>query len=135
MDAGANVPPVEDVELVAAMRAGDPQALGLLYDRYADRLFSYAVTLVRDRDTASDVLHDAFLVAHERVGQLRDPSRLRPWMYAIVRSEALRVLRLGKRSTDLDEAGDVMDTTTDLDAGLGAAEARGLVVAALAGLG
>jgi RNA polymerase sigma factor (sigma-70 family) len=135
MEPGANVPDVEDAELAAAVRDGDTDAFGLLYDRYADRLFSYAVTIVRDRDTASDVVHDAFLVAHQRIDQLRDPSRVRSWLYAIVRSEALRTLRSGSRTTVLEDAGDVMDTTTDLDSGLAADDARALVLAALSGLG
>ena len=118
---------MEDRSLVAALVDGAPDGLAGVYDAYADRLFAYAVTLLRDRDAAADAVHDALLVARERAGQLRDPDRLRPWLYAITRSECLRVLRDRRRAAPLDEAGDVIDETVDIGAGARAAELRELV--------
>jgi RNA polymerase sigma factor (sigma-70 family) len=118
---------VDDRSLVAALVDGAPHGLAGVYDAYADRLFAYAVTLLRDRDAAADAVHDALLVARERAGQLRDPDKLRPWLYAITRSECLRVLRDRRRAAPLDEAGDVIDETVDIGAGARAAELRELV--------
>jgi DNA-directed RNA polymerase specialized sigma24 family protein len=36
------------------------------------------------------VLHDVILIAAERLGQLRDPDRLKPWLFAILRNEVYR---------------------------------------------
>ena len=118
---------MDDRSLVAALVDGAPHGLAGVYDAYADRLFAYAVTLLRDRDAAADAVHDALLVARERAGQLRDPDPLRPWLYAITRSECLRVLRDRRRAAPLDEAGDVIDETVDIGAGARAAELRELV--------
>ncbi len=118
---------MDDRALVAALVGGAPHGLAEVYDAYADRLFAYAVTLLRDRDAAADAVHDALLVARERIGQLRDPDKLRPWLYAIVRSECLRVLRDRRRAAPLDAAGDVIDETVDVAAGARAAELRELV--------
>jgi RNA polymerase sigma factor (sigma-70 family) len=123
----ATVQIVDDRALVAALVDGAPSGFAGVYDAYADRLFAYAVTLLRDRDAAADAVHDALLVARERAGQLRDPDRLRPWLYAITRSECLRVLRDRRRAAPLDEAGDVIDETVDVGAGARAAELRELV--------
>src|SRR6266508_935022 len=79
-----------DAELVSAAMAGDRGAFAAIYDRYADRLHDFCWSLLRDRDEAADATQDAFLVAAERLGQLRDPERLRPWLYAVARSQALR---------------------------------------------
>lgn len=46
--------------------------------------------MLRDRDEAADVLHDTFLVAGARLHHLRDPAKLRPWLFAIARHETLR---------------------------------------------
>ena len=70
--------------------AGDRGAFAAIYDRYADRLHDFCWSVLRDRDEAADATQDAFLVAAERLGQLRDPERLRPWLYAVARSQALR---------------------------------------------
>lgn len=125
---------MDDLSLVSALRSGDVTGFAGVYDAYADRLFAYAVTLLKDRDAAADAVHDALLVARERIGQLRDPERLRPWLYAIVRNECLRLLRDRKRSASLDEAGDVIDETADAGAGARAAELRELVWSAAAAL-
>jgi DNA-directed RNA polymerase specialized sigma24 family protein len=69
-----------DAELVAAAIAGDRGAFAAIYDRYADRLHDFCWSLLRDRDEAADATQDAFLLAAERLGQLRDPERLRPWL-------------------------------------------------------
>lgn len=118
---------MDDRALVAALVEGAPSGLAGVYDAYADRLFAYAVTLLRDRDAAADAVHDALLVARDRIRQLRDPDRLRPWLYAITRTECLRVLRDRRRAAPLAEAGDVMDETVDVGAGARAAELRELV--------
>jgi len=130
----ATVPLVDDRALVAALVSGGPGGLAGVYDRYADRLFAYAVTLLRDRDAAADAVHDGLLVAGERAGQLRDPDRLRPWLYAIVRNECLRQLRHRRRAAPLEEAGDVIDETADVAAVARAAELRELVWSAAAAL-
>lgn len=131
----ATVPCVDDLSLVSALRSGDVRGLAAVYDAYADRLVAYATTLLRDPDAAADAVHDALLVARERIGQLRDPARLRPWLYAIVRNECLRQLRDRRRAAPLDAAGEVIDPAAeDPGRGVRADELRELVWAAAAAL-
>jgi RNA polymerase sigma factor (sigma-70 family) len=125
---------VDDRGVVAAIMRGDPQGLAAAYDVYADRLHAFCASMLRDPDAAADALHDTFIVASQRVGQLRDPDRLRPWLYAIARNECLRQLRNRRRVTVLDEAGDMRDESVNLDRGLREAELRSLVWSAAEGL-
>src|SRR5689334_18523136 len=53
--------------------------------------------MLRHREDAADAVADSFILFAERLGQLREPDRLRPWLYAIVRSECLRKLKARKR--------------------------------------
>ena len=98
-----------DARLVRAATTGDRGAFAAIYDRYADRLHDFCWGLLRDRDEAADATQDAFLVAAERLGQLRDPDRLRPWLYAIARSQALRRIRARSRVAPEDEMTDLPD--------------------------
>lgn len=125
--------PPSDAEIVAALLDGDTEALGVVYDRYASALHTFAYSMVRSRDRAADVTHDSFVVAAARIHQLRDPDRLRPWLYAIVRSECLRSLRGSKREVAFQ---DWHDTGVDdeADADLRRDEIRELVRDALGGL-
>ncbi len=92
-----------DADLARSAAAGDRGAFAGIYDRYADRLFDFCVGMLRDRDDAADCVQDAFCTAASRLGQLRDADKLRPWLYAIARNEALRRLRDRRRETLSDE--------------------------------
>ncbi|KXK62327.1 hypothetical protein AWW66_08845 [Micromonospora rosaria] len=116
--------------LVEAVRRGDRVGLEGMYRRYADRLYTYARVMVREPEAAADAVHDAFLTASQRIDQLRDPDRLRPWLYAIVRSECLRHLRERARAAPLEEADEPVAETADPASGVNAEQVRALVHAA-----
>jgi RNA polymerase sigma factor (sigma-70 family) len=102
-----------DEELARASVAGDKRAFAAIYDRYADRLHDFCVGMLADRDGAADCVQDTFCIAATRLPQLRDPDKLRPWLYSIARNEALRRIRERRRETPSEE---LPDTTSD-DAG------------------
>lgn len=82
-----------DAELVTAWVAGDQAAFAAVYDRYADALFAFAQSRLRDRAAAADAVQDTFLRAAQRVEQLRDRTRLRAWLYAIARNQVIDAVR------------------------------------------
>ena len=45
-----------DADLVLMARQGDQAAIGEIYDRYADRLFGFTFSMLRDREEAADAL-------------------------------------------------------------------------------
>ncbi|MEH0971810.1 sigma-70 family RNA polymerase sigma factor, partial [Micromonospora sp. CPCC 205546] len=124
----------DDSTLVEAVRRGERAGLEGMYRRYADRLYTYARTMLREPEAAADAVHDAFLTASQRIDQLREPDRLRSWLYAIVRSECLRQLRERSRSLPLDEADEPVADVADPGAGVNAAQVRDLVHVAVAAL-
>ena len=88
-----------DAQLVTAYTAGDRSALAGIYDRFSGGLYDTAAAMLRDRHEAADAMQDVFLIAAERMGQLREPERLKPWLYAILRNEVYR--RTKKRGRQL----------------------------------
>src|SRR5215469_8470104 len=125
---------MRDREIVAAIVAGDPAGLAAGYDSYATVLYNYCRSLLAEPADAADAVQDTFVIAAAKLGGLRDPDRLRPWLYAVARNECYRRLRGRARLASLDEAGHVTDTAADASAGTGRAELKELVTAALAGL-
>ena len=123
-----------DREIVAAIVAGDPAGLEAAYDRYAPSLYAYCQSLLTEPADAADAVQDTFIIAGGKLAALRDPDRLRPWLYAVARNECRRRLRSAGNAAPLDEASGVTDDTTDLGAGLEQAELREVVWSALAGL-
>lgn len=95
---------MDDAELAGRANDGDQAAWAEIYDTYADRLHDYCHSIVRDRHEAADVLHDAFVTAATKIGQLRDRGRLRPWLYAICRTTALAAIRKRTREAPAEVA-------------------------------
>ena len=84
-----------DAQLVDEYLAGDSAALEVIYDRYGDKLFDTAAAMSRDRHDTADMTQDVFVIAAERMSQLRDPDRLKSWLFAILCNEVYR--RTGKK--------------------------------------
>jgi RNA polymerase sigma factor (sigma-70 family) len=125
---------MQDAEMVEAILAGRAAGMAEAYDRYAPALYGFCRGLLGEPADAADAVQDTFIIAAGRLGGLRDPGRLRPWLYAVARNECRRRLRARASSAPLDEAGEMTDDTVDLGAEAEKAELRALVGAALAGL-
>jgi RNA polymerase sigma factor (sigma-70 family) len=125
---------MEDPEVVAAIVAGDPAGLAEAYDRYAMPLYSYCRSMLREPADAADAVQDTFLVATAKVRDLRDPEKLRSWLYAVARNECFRRLRAGKALSALEEAADMPSQTAEIGAATERAELQELVRAAIDGL-
>ncbi|HZC99541.1 MAG TPA: sigma-70 family RNA polymerase sigma factor [Actinomycetes bacterium] len=123
-----------DAELVRAAVDGDRDAFAAIYDRYADRLHDFCHSLLRDREEAADATQDAFVTAAERLGQLHDPERLRPWLYAVARSQALARMRARRRTVAESEVSDMPDPAGGPADLAEQAEMRELVWSAATGL-
>ena len=92
-----------DAALLACAR-GDQGALRRIYDRDSRSLLGVALRIVRHRQIAEDVLHDAFLKIWTRADSF-DPARGagRGWIYSVVRNQALSLVRSGEREIGVDD--------------------------------
>jgi RNA polymerase sigma factor (sigma-70 family) len=125
---------MQDREIVAAIMAGRADGLAAAYDRYARALHAYCCSVLGDQADAADAVQDTYIIAAARVGGLRDPNRLRPWLYAVARNECRRRLRDRGSSAGLDEAGEMPDDGPEVGLDAEQAELRALVWSALSGL-
>jgi RNA polymerase sigma factor (sigma-70 family) len=125
---------MRDSEVVASIVAREPEGLATAYDRYAAPLYTYCRSIVPDPADAADAVQDTFILAASRIETLRDPDKLRSWLYAIARNECLRLLRDKKHTQATDEVPEVTDAGFDLSADAERAEKVTLVQQALDGL-
>lgn len=84
------------------MRAGEEGALALLYDRYGAAIYSLALRITGDRQTAQEVTQDTFLRLWKNAG-MYDTARgsLGAWLFTIGRRCALDVLRSRQRQATI----------------------------------
>ncbi len=123
-----------DREIVVSIIDGNPRGLAAAYDQYAPGLYAYCRSLLAEPADAADAVHDTFVIAAAKVSGLRDPERLRAWLYAVARNECHGRLRASAAATPLDEAAEMSDDIADLGHHVEQAELRDLVWAALSGL-
>ena len=88
-----------DARLADRIRAGDAEALGELYDRYASRALATALRVVGGRDEAEDVVHDAFVAVWRKIDRFDvERGALRGWLMTVVRNRAIDRVR-ARRAT------------------------------------
>ena len=97
----------EDFDYEAALFAcaqGDRQALARIYHREGRYLLGVALRIVRQRQYAEDVLHDAFVSIWQRAMTF-DATRgaARGWIYSVVRHAALNWVRSNARDVQVDD--------------------------------
>ncbi len=120
------------------MRGGDEGALAVLYDRWADRVHSLAVHLLRDGRDAEDIVEETFWQAWRGAARY-DVARgsVGSWLLTICRSRSLDKLRSRRRrpeDTNLDDAPAAESPEPDAMSALVTMETGRVVRAALAEL-
>ena len=101
--AGGLVPIVpaadDDERLVQAFLRGDPDAPATLFDRYGQHVQRVLARIVGYAEPERlDLLHDVFVRALERIGDIKNPRALKSWLVGITVFTAREWVRRRRRS-------------------------------------
>ena len=91
----------QDLGLVKRAKAGDYQAFDLLVLKYQSRLISTAFNLVKDRQTAEDLVQDSFIKSFKSISSFREDSTFYTWIYRITVNTSKNYLVSKKRKDEL----------------------------------
>jgi RNA polymerase sigma factor (sigma-70 family) len=106
---------------VALAAAGDEVAFARIVEAHHDDMTRVCFVICGDLDIADEAVQAAWPIVWRKLGGLRDPSRLRPWLVSIAANEARQLIRRRRRRTvvelavadpaarDLDPVGRVAD--------------------------
>lgn len=64
-----------------------------LYIAYKTDVFRFALSMVKDQQQAQDITGDVFCKAFENLRQLRESSKVKPWLLSITRNVTLDFIR------------------------------------------
>lgn len=96
---------LSDEALLTAIAGGAVWAMDSLYQRYSRVLYSLAYRIVADRQTAEDLLQDAFISVWKRSTTFSPQSgAARNWLISIVHHRAIDHLRRVRRRSVIQEA-------------------------------
>lgn len=77
----------------------DAQAFTTLYNRYRDKLYSFALDLSHSEDKAKDVVHDVFAQLWERRASLSGREILGSYLFTMTRNRRIDQLRRFSKET------------------------------------
>jgi RNA polymerase sigma-70 factor (ECF subfamily) len=94
----------------------DPEAFGLLYDRYAGQIYRMVYHRLKDRSDAEDVTSEVFLKALRAIGGY-SPARAPfwGWLHRIAANAVVDHVRARRGTLSLDVAADAQDPATGVE--------------------
>lgn len=105
--AGRNVERETEIELARELLAGDPAAFDRFVEHFRSKIFQYSWMMCGHREDAEEVAQETLLKVFENFDQLREPERVRSWVFRIAKNACLMKRRKSvfapKQELSLDE--------------------------------
>jgi len=104
---------IDEKILVWRFNRGSKDALKMLYEKYKDDLLGLAITLLRDRSLAEDIVHDVFVTFAGMTGSFRLSGTLKGYLSTCVANAARDRNRLKSRRDVELQAAEGMHSDSD----------------------
>lgn len=100
-----------DDQLVAAYANGNNEAFDTLLNRHKDRVFSYILHIVKDREQAEDIFQETFVKAIMTIkqGRYTDSGKFSAWISRIAHNLIIDFYRQEKAENTVSTDSDVTD--------------------------
>jgi RNA polymerase sigma factor (sigma-70 family) len=95
--------------------AGDEMAFARIVAVHHEAMARIAYLVSGDLEVAADAEQAAWAIAWRRLGTLRDPARLKPWLMSVAANEARQIMRSQRRRTVRELAIDGPTSSADPD--------------------
>jgi RNA polymerase sigma-70 factor (ECF subfamily) len=94
-----------DQELIRSYLEGKDLAFEILLSRYKDRIFSYLISLVKNRKIAEDIFQDAFfkIINTLQKGKYNEEGKFLPWAMRIAHNLAIDHFRKVKKMPTISQ--------------------------------
>lgn len=76
----------QEIQLARDLIEGKPEAFDRFVEVFRSKVFQYALMMCGHREDAEEVAQDTLFKVFENFDQLRDPERVRPWVFRIARN-------------------------------------------------
>jgi RNA polymerase sigma factor (sigma-70 family) len=90
----------EDGRIIQRCLNGEPEAFGLLVDKYKAGIYAFVYAKLRDFHDAQDVTQEVFIKAYRDLRSLRQWESFVFWLYRIASSHCGKWLRARSRRPD-----------------------------------
>ncbi|MBT3604453.1 MAG: sigma-70 family RNA polymerase sigma factor [Candidatus Latescibacteria bacterium] len=90
----------DEQKLITRCQNGDIQAFRELVERYEDRIYALACSIVGDPEAAKDVAQEAFIRAYKALNRFEGKSSFYTWLYRIATNVCLNAAQKEQRRID-----------------------------------
>ena len=110
-----------DLEMLIRVKMGDHIAFKVLYDHYSTQLYNFALTYLKSKDVAADIVQEVFVKIWEKRAKINTDKSFRSYLFAITLNAVRKHFNLLAQKQelshqilfDLAEAKDTFDDRPD----------------------
>lgn len=92
-----------DENLILRMAEGDGSAFREFYEQTSSAVYGFALSILRNKHDAEDVMHDAFIRSYTSAISYRPSGKPMAWLLTIVRNLCYNKIKAGKVCEDISE--------------------------------
>lgn len=109
-----------EVSLARELLTGNAEAFDRFVEIFRSRIFQYSFLMCGQRQDAEEVAQETLLKVFENINQLREPERVKPWVFQIAKNACLMMRRKSifapREEVSLDEpAAQIRDASAQPD--------------------
>lgn len=94
---------MDEQELMSKIASGEKDAFHQLYQETAQSVYGFALSIVKNKQDAEDILQETFIKIRENAARYKSRGKLMSWILTITRNLAMDRLRGYQRTTCCDE--------------------------------
>jgi RNA polymerase sigma-70 factor (ECF subfamily) len=121
MEALTRMAQPDRIDVIACAAAGDEVAFRQIIAAHHDDMRRVCCYVTRDEAVADEAAQAAWSVAWKKIGSVREPERLRPWLVSVAVNEAKQLLRKRRRRAEIEVVGDAPEEAGGIDPATGVA--------------
>jgi RNA polymerase sigma-70 factor (ECF subfamily) len=106
-------------QAITSAAAGDEVAFGRIVATHHDDMVRVCAYVARSEAIAEDAVQMAWLIAWRKLGSVREPERLRPWLVRVAVNESKKMLNKQRRMSEVEVHTDAPDRPGGIDPATG----------------
>jgi RNA polymerase sigma-70 factor (ECF subfamily) len=108
-------------DVIASAAAGDEMAFRTIIAEHHEDMRRVCSYVTRDEAVAEEATYAAWVIAWKKIGSVREPASLRPWLTAVAVNEAKRLVRKRRRRAEIEVTSDASAEPGGIDPATGVA--------------
>ena len=111
----------ERIDLLASAAAGDEMAFRQIIATHHEDMRRVCIAMFGDPTIADEATQSAWLIAWKKIGKVRGPEQLRPWLVSVAVIEAKEIVRKRRRRAAIEVRADASSRPGGIDPATGVA--------------